>query len=251
MLLYLYVLDYSIDIPTGADHYASHFDYVDPDNSNAALQIHIAIYAIAERRLIPSLKALARSKFVEQIRGLWPVPGFPLVAYKVFNSTPETDRGLRDVVLELCVDHAADVVKDLCSNDITSRSMNQDVETADQSATEMSWADVLTENGTLATEILARVVKNSDEELTEQRGIHEDTIDELEKARHTIEVEKERYEKLKEEFAGYRSMMHLSVKTTSVLCCSGKGYKVYFTRGSRFCPPRLRFACVGCGSRSL
>jgi len=254
MLLYLYVLDYSTEIATGADHYASHPDYVDPKNSNAALQIHIAMYAIAERRFIPSLKVLAKAKFVDQIRGLWPVPGFPLVAYKVFSSTPETDRGLRDVVAELCVHHAAEIINNLFGNAVTSRSLNEDIENADQQAREPTWADVLTENGTLATEILARVVKNSDEELTEQRGIHEDTVDELQKARRTIEIKnrnEERYEKLKEDFADYKAMVRSVAKITSSSCYCGAGYRVFVPRaGSRSDSPRLRFVCVGCGAGS-
>lgn len=78
--------------------YCYHFDYdltYDEMSGKSTLLTHSTVYAIADKYQIPDLKALARVKFTA---GMKKGDGGPSDAVPhVFESTPETDFGLRDV----------------------------------------------------------------------------------------------------------------------------------------------------------
>lgn len=65
--------------------------------------VHAQMYAIGEKYLIPGLKSLARARFrgeFEDHPSTTPVVMNATVISEVYTTTPETDRGLRDFVLE-------------------------------------------------------------------------------------------------------------------------------------------------------
>ncbi|KAF2232147.1 hypothetical protein EV356DRAFT_257268 [Viridothelium virens] len=64
------------------------------------LVLHAKVYAIADKYDIPGLKALARRKFEVQVAQHWDCAEFPDALEEVYCSTIDTDRGLRDVVLQ-------------------------------------------------------------------------------------------------------------------------------------------------------
>ncbi|KAI9657325.1 MAG: hypothetical protein M1821_003005 [Bathelium mastoideum] len=62
--------------------------------------LHAKVYAIADKYDIPGLKELARRKFEAQVAQHWDATEFPDALEEVYCSTIDTDRGLRDVVLQ-------------------------------------------------------------------------------------------------------------------------------------------------------
>ena len=73
---------------------------------------NVLVYAIAEKYDIPDLKDMSRGKFQILARSKWPHDGFYTLAEEVFSTTPDTDMGLRQIVLDLCEEHFQDIVKD-------------------------------------------------------------------------------------------------------------------------------------------
>lgn len=86
MLQYFYKLDYEVQITQ------------DPDEADKyILELHSMIYAIADKYQVPDLKELARVNFATAL-----VQGDGSIYFAVphiFESTPETDFGLRDMCL--------------------------------------------------------------------------------------------------------------------------------------------------------
>ena len=72
---------------------------------------NVLVYAIAEKYDIPDLKTLAGGKFRSLARSKWPHDDFCALAEAVFSTTPDTDMGLRQIVLELCEKHFQDILQ--------------------------------------------------------------------------------------------------------------------------------------------
>lgn len=64
------------------------------------LLLHTRVYALAEKYDIPTLKSLAKRKFEMEMACFYDSPEFAEAIEDVYCSTIDTDRGLRDVVLE-------------------------------------------------------------------------------------------------------------------------------------------------------
>ena len=80
-------------------------DVVDDLESEAHLLLHTRVYAIAEKYDIPSLKQLARSKFEMAMACYYDSPEFASAIEEVYCTTVDSDRGLRDIVLEAFKNH--------------------------------------------------------------------------------------------------------------------------------------------------
>lgn len=61
---------------------------------------HTRVYALAEKYDVPSLKQLAKSKFEMAMACWYDSPEFADAIEEVYCSTVDSDRGLRDIVLE-------------------------------------------------------------------------------------------------------------------------------------------------------
>ncbi|KAF2107648.1 hypothetical protein BDV96DRAFT_653446 [Lophiotrema nucula] len=64
------------------------------------LILHAKVYEIAERYGIPGLKTLARKKFGDQLQLHLTSTEFPEACQEVYESTVDSDRGLRDIVIQ-------------------------------------------------------------------------------------------------------------------------------------------------------
>lgn len=73
----------------------------EPNHAEAHLVTHAKVYAIAEKYGIRALKALAKKKFAAQTAYHWDSPEFPLAMQEAYESTIDTDRGLRDIVINM------------------------------------------------------------------------------------------------------------------------------------------------------
>jgi hypothetical protein len=95
MISYLYTFDYDENGKGG--------------QSTAGFS-NVRVYAIAEKYNIPLLKEVAKEKFVKWAENHWSHCDFPVVAREVYESTPSSDIGLRDVVSRVCGEHVKELV---------------------------------------------------------------------------------------------------------------------------------------------
>lgn len=71
-----------------------------PDSTQPHLVTHAKVYAIAEKYGIAGLKSLARRKFSFQIALHFGCPEFPEACQEAYETTVDSDRGLRDLVIQ-------------------------------------------------------------------------------------------------------------------------------------------------------
>lgn len=69
------------------------------------LLLHTRVYALAEKFDIPGLKDLAKSKFEMAMACYYDSPDFAEAIEEVYCSTIDSDRGLRDIVLQAFRSH--------------------------------------------------------------------------------------------------------------------------------------------------
>jgi hypothetical protein len=72
--------------------------YPAPEGDATQLLLHSKMYEIGDKYEVVGLKQLAREKFLRAATKYWNDEQFTTAAYYVFNTTPEEDKGLRDVV---------------------------------------------------------------------------------------------------------------------------------------------------------
>ena len=72
---------------------------------NSELNVHAQMYALADKYGIHDLKDLAREKFAEVASNEWDGKDFPVAVHTVYASTPESDYGLRNVVVDTLSQH--------------------------------------------------------------------------------------------------------------------------------------------------
>lgn len=129
MLLYLYTQGYD-------DHVASFENYrmgdpgarvafnerTTPDaavEETCILRMtnNVKVYAIADRHVIPGLKELARTKFRNLASSIELLLDFPSIISKIYDTTPAEDRGLRDIVMNVCAPHVVCASHDIDGNE--------------------------------------------------------------------------------------------------------------------------------------
>ncbi len=66
------------------------------------LMANTLVYSIADKYDIDNLKVLAKAKFETLASAAWDCEEFPAIVASVFDSTPDTDLGLRDIVSNIC-----------------------------------------------------------------------------------------------------------------------------------------------------
>ncbi|KAF1978964.1 hypothetical protein BU23DRAFT_191678 [Bimuria novae-zelandiae CBS 107.79] len=85
------------------------FDYVftetKADDEQSHLVTHAKVYAIAEKYGIIGLKSIARKKFAAQIEAHLDSDELPEACQEAYESTVDTDRGLRDIIIQAFRSH--------------------------------------------------------------------------------------------------------------------------------------------------
>lgn len=75
-------------------------------STGATLMANALVYSIADKYDIERLKALAKRRFRNvDCYAAWHCEDFPKVVATVFDTTPDTDRELRDTVIHICARH--------------------------------------------------------------------------------------------------------------------------------------------------
>ncbi|KAM0805976.1 hypothetical protein BDR22DRAFT_884382 [Usnea florida] len=68
------------------------------------------VYSIADKYDTKGLKVLAKAKFKDLAHMAWSCQDYPALVAKIFDTTPDTDMGLRDVVGLVCADHIDEIL---------------------------------------------------------------------------------------------------------------------------------------------
>ena len=103
MIRYLYTLDYN---DTSIAAYATESDAETPTEST--LCVNVQMYILGDKYGIWGLKKAAAAEFEKEMTQKTDILEFLPVVAKIYESTPEPDRGLRDVAVRLaCVNPAA------------------------------------------------------------------------------------------------------------------------------------------------
>ncbi|OBS22615.1 hypothetical protein FPOA_08951 [Fusarium poae] len=76
------------------------FDYRNTCGTSSMI-FDAQVYQIADKYDIPALKAHSKEKFASAVAAGWNMDDFPLSVSVVYDSTPQEDRGLRDLAVEI------------------------------------------------------------------------------------------------------------------------------------------------------
>jgi hypothetical protein len=93
--------DVNVSVVEAMLYFMYHFDYNNVHGASTMV-FHAEVYSIADRYMVPALKRYAKDKFNSAISCGWSMDDFPLAIAEAYSSTPEEDRGLRDLVVETC-----------------------------------------------------------------------------------------------------------------------------------------------------
>lgn len=80
-------------------------DNAHPETEDTEIIIHAKVYALADKYGIHDLKDVARAKFSEAASRDWDSSSFPRAIQTVYSSTPESNQGLRDIVVSTISQH--------------------------------------------------------------------------------------------------------------------------------------------------
>ncbi|KAF2004173.1 hypothetical protein P154DRAFT_552284 [Amniculicola lignicola CBS 123094] len=75
------------------------------DEDASQLLINAKLYEIADKYQVTGLKDLVKTKFTLACQHFWNTPSFPVAAHHVFTSTPDEDKGLRDIICNTISTH--------------------------------------------------------------------------------------------------------------------------------------------------
>lgn len=89
-------------------YYHEHFPpYVGGTDDGDALVHHARVYTLGHMYDVASLRERAMQKFAEISKDRCHSAKFPIAVFEIYTTTPETDRGLRDVVVGTILQHNA------------------------------------------------------------------------------------------------------------------------------------------------
>lgn len=92
----------------------SYNDMEDPQSENRQpgdLVINASMYTLGDKYDIPPLKDLARERFMADLKTGWSHGHLLALVDVVYNTTPETDRGLRDCMEQMVREHGRELLK--------------------------------------------------------------------------------------------------------------------------------------------
>jgi hypothetical protein len=76
-----------------------------PKSTAEQLLTHVKMYEIADKYGVRGLKDLSKKKFSRACMHFWKDSNFAEAAEHVFSTTPDNDKGLRDIVSETIANH--------------------------------------------------------------------------------------------------------------------------------------------------
>ncbi|KAH8656126.1 hypothetical protein BGZ60DRAFT_417837 [Tricladium varicosporioides] len=128
MLAYLYTSDYCdrdysgpVAVETSPEELQPMIEKQDNASTTTnepSLLNNVLVYAIAEKYGITGLKEMAQAKFQSQAGSLLSAKEFPEIIRELYRSTPSSDRGLRDIVSQLCAQRGRTIIDNSDLNSI-------------------------------------------------------------------------------------------------------------------------------------
>ena len=127
MLSYCYTLDYDEQAPSFDNHKIRGSQTVGGPRTGVAVEEKMApeaaledtrvrmtknarVYAMADKYIIPGLKELAKTKFKILSSSARLILDHPSIIDEVYDATPSEDRGLRDIMMNLCAPHVQEII---------------------------------------------------------------------------------------------------------------------------------------------
>ncbi|MCJ1262307.1 hypothetical protein MMC22_002177 [Lobaria immixta] len=128
MLLYFYTLDYDEQVPSFDNYKIRGSQTVGGPRAGVVVKEEMApkaaledtrvrmtknarVYGMADKYIIPGLKELAKTKFKTLSSSAGLILDHPSIIDEVYDTTPSEDRGLRDIVTNLCAPHVQKIVR--------------------------------------------------------------------------------------------------------------------------------------------
>jgi hypothetical protein len=105
MISYVYTHDYR-DEEHPRPSRDQHQDISGREVDQPALLSSVLVYAIADKYDIQPLKELAKNRFETSAEKNWAHKDFSDTVKEIFESTPKSDRGLRDIAIRIIASHA-------------------------------------------------------------------------------------------------------------------------------------------------
>ena len=93
-------------------HFMYHFDYNNTQGISTMV-FNAQVYCLADQYMMAALKHLAKDKFEAAIKTGWAMDDFLLAVDVVYSSSPEGDRGLRDLVVGVSGDNLEKLLKNV------------------------------------------------------------------------------------------------------------------------------------------
>ena len=127
MLLYFYTLDYDEQVPSFDNYKIRGSQTGGGPRTGVAVEEEMApeaaledtrvrmtknarVYAMADKYIIPGLKELAKTKFKILSSSARLILDHPSIIDEVYDATPSEDRGLRDIMMNLCAPHVQEII---------------------------------------------------------------------------------------------------------------------------------------------
>lgn len=73
------------------------------------LSFHILMYSLPDRMFIDGLKAISKEKVRKELRQRLDPDAFPQAIFDIYNSTPPTERGLRNLAVNMIMSHLTEL----------------------------------------------------------------------------------------------------------------------------------------------
>ena len=93
-------------------HFMYHFDYNNTQGISTMV-FNAQVYCLADQYMMAALKHLAKDKFEAAIKTGWAMDDFLLAVDVVYSSSPEGDRGLRDLVVKVSGENLEKLLKNV------------------------------------------------------------------------------------------------------------------------------------------
>lgn len=88
-------------------YYFYHLIYLVPTPSAPGLVFHAHMYALADKYYIEDLKQTAKVRFAGAVKEDWSHEEFPTAIRIAYETTPETDLGLRDIIVDVLLEKSS------------------------------------------------------------------------------------------------------------------------------------------------
>ncbi|PLN76859.1 BTB/POZ domain protein [Aspergillus taichungensis] len=72
---------------------------------------NVNVYQTGDKYDIPKLKEQAKEKFAVALKNCWEMDDFPVAIARAYSTTVASDRGLRDLIVDTCLEHISELLE--------------------------------------------------------------------------------------------------------------------------------------------